>query len=267
MKKTPNGNRQGGFSLLELMVAVAIISLVAGAVFSLLNVSQQRFRSESQVLNAFQEARLGMDQIVRDVNDSGYPPKDIFAVAPTPDKYASGPIAWNPLYPATPCTIGGSCVTPGDFDVIVETDIDPQNNNGVEWVRYQLQGTTLFRGQVSKPAAAGADPVATFAAAPAGGMVPYIQNVMNNAPAAQIAQLRAAHPTMFPGNAPVPVFRYTCDTKTGPQLCTAAGASNSAVNIREVEITLIVMTPQTDEQSRAPRVVELDGRGRRVNPN
>jgi prepilin-type N-terminal cleavage/methylation domain-containing protein len=265
MRGTPNGNRQRGFSFVELLVALALISVICGAVFGLLNVSQERFRSESQVLSAFQEARLGLDQIVRDVNDAGFPPRDTFSILPGANKYAYSPIAWNPSYPATPCTIAGSCVTPGDFDLIIETDIDPQNNNGVEWVRYQLQGTTLFRGVVSKPAAPGADPAATTAAA--GVMIPYIQNVMNNAPAAQIAQFKAAYPVMFPGGAPVPIFRYTCDTTTGPQLCTAAGAFNSAANIRDVEITLIVMAPQVDIQTRAPLLVELDGRGHRVNPN
>ena len=45
-----------------------------------------------------------------------------------------------------------TCTTPGDFDLIMESDIDPQNNNGVEWIRYQLPAgtTTLLRGVAQK---------------------------------------------------------------------------------------------------------------------
>jgi hypothetical protein len=34
-----------------------------------------------------------------------------------------------------------------------------------------------------------------------------------------------------------------------------------------VDITLIVMTPQTDAQTNQIHLVELNGRGHRVNPN
>jgi prepilin-type N-terminal cleavage/methylation domain-containing protein len=261
MRKARNGAEQSGFSLIEMLVAVAIVTVICGAVFSLLSSSQQQFNTESQVLDAFQEGRLGLDQIVRDVNAAGYPPLNNFAVTPVATKYAVGPIAWTPSYPATACTIGGTCTIPGDFDLIIETDVDPQNNNGVEWVRYKLQGTTLFRAQVSK--VAGGNPDTTTSAA----LIPYVQNVMNNASASQITQFQASYPAMFPGNAAVPLFRYACDTSAGPVLCTAAGGSNSSANVREVEVTLIVMSREVDAKTRVPRLVELDGRGRRLNPN
>jgi hypothetical protein len=46
-----------------------------------------------------------------------------------------------------------------------------------------------------------------------------------------------------------------------------AGADNSPANIRDVAITLIVATPLPDATSGAQRVVQLSGRGRRLNPN
>jgi prepilin-type N-terminal cleavage/methylation domain-containing protein len=261
MKQTQNRAEQSGFSLIELLVGVAIVTLLCGAVFGLLSSSQQQFQTESQVLGAFQEARLGLDQIVRDVNAAGYPPLNAFAVTPTATKYAVGPIAWKPSYPATACTISGTCTVPTGFDLIVETDVDPQNSNGVEWVRYKLQGTTLSRAQVSK--VAGGDPDTTTAAA----LIPYVQNVVNNSSASQITQFKTYYPAMFPGNAAVPIFQYTCDTSAGPTLCTAAGGSNSSANVREVQVTLIVMSREVDAKTRAPRLVELSGRGRRLNPN
>ncbi len=260
-------SKQAGFTLVELMVSIAIFVLLSAAMFGLLNLSQKRSQTESQLLASFEEARLGLDQIVRDVSGAGYPPLNHFFAVPAANLYAVSPVAWNPNYPLNPCLIGtgggGTCASPGDFDLIVETDINPDANDGVEWVRYQLQGTTLFRGVAQKPAAAGADPVATTAPF----MVPYVLNVMNNPPAARLAQILALYPAMFPGGNPQPIFQYTCDAAAGPVLCQNAGASNSPANVRSVEIRLIVMTPQSDAQTRALRLVELNGRGRRINPN
>jgi hypothetical protein len=145
--------------------------------------------------------------------------------------------------------------------VIVEGDVD---GSGVKWIRYQLLGTTLMRGVAQK---AGTDPMAATASA----MFPFVQNVMNNAGSAQIAQIKAipAYAGMFPGGNPVPVFQYTCDTPSnGPQPCTLplAAGYNYPTNIRDVTITLIVMTPQPDAQTGLLRLVELNGRAHRINP-
>ena len=295
MKTPRTQTKQAGFTLLELMVSIAIFVVLTGAMFGLLDLSQKRSQTESQVLASFQEARLGLDQIVRDVSGAGYPPLNHFSVAPPANLYAVSPVAWNPSYPATPCQIGTAGGAPRRVDVDLkataytvpaahrlglqvtsssvprlERSPDPavqqvlhDANDGVEWVRYQLQGTTLFRGVASK--VAGADPVATMNAPNV--MVPYVLNVMNNAPAAQIAQFQASYPAVFPGGNPQPIFQFTCDAAAGPKLCQNAGASNSPVNVRSIDIRLIVMAPQPDAQTRAPRLVELNGRGRRINPN
>jgi type II secretory pathway pseudopilin PulG len=262
--QTRTRKSQGGFTLIELMVSVAIFMLICGAIFELMGTTQKRFRTESQVLGAFEEARLGLDQIVRDVNDSGYPPQNHFSGNALATAFAASPIAWSPNYaPTTPCQIGTTCASPGDFDLIVEGDVD---GTGVQWIHYQLPlgSTTLLRGAILK-GGAGTDPVA----ATAGVMLPYVLNVMNNAAPAQIAQFRAAYPAMFPGGNPQPLFQYWCDPLNGPQLllCQNPGANNSPANVHDVDITLIVMTPQADAQTNQIHLVELNGRGHRVNPN
>jgi cobalt-zinc-cadmium resistance protein CzcA len=79
---------------------------ISGAIFGLLGQSQKSFRTESQLLSAFQEARLGLDQIVNDANSTGYPPLNHFAVTPLANQYAIGPVGWQPGYVAgIPCTI------------------------------------------------------------------------------------------------------------------------------------------------------------------
>lgn len=273
MKSAHHVREQRGFSLIEMMIATVIFILLCGAAFALLSVAQQRYQTESQILNSFQEARFGLDEIVRDVNGSGFPPKNLFSLPnsgaiPASNWYASTPIAWDPGYLSnSPCLIGtgggGTCTTPGDFDVIIERDVDPWHHDGVEWTRYQLQGNILYRAQTFK--LAGGEPDGTTSPA----FVPYVQNVMNNATPAQIAQFRAVYPQMFPGGVPVPIFNYICPNPTPPPstiTCPAAGSYNSPVNVTDVEVTLIVMAANVDAQTGQPRLIELHGRGHSLNP-
>lgn len=260
--------RQKGFTLIEIMVALSVFLVICGAMFGLMNMSQKRFGTESQLLDSFQQARLGLDETVRDANDAGFPPQNQFSTLPATAADTITPVAWSPTYPATPCVIGtaggGTCVTPGDFDVIFEEQYD---NTGVKWVRYTLQGTTLWRGAV--PKVVGANPAATVSIA-AGNMSPYVTNVMNNTTAAQIAAFRAAYPAMFPGGIAQPIFQYYCPNPAAPPalvLCQNAGANNYPANVVDVEVTLIVRATRNDAQTRAPRLVELNGRGHRINPN
>jgi prepilin-type N-terminal cleavage/methylation domain-containing protein len=250
--KRATRRRRSGFSLLELLTAIAIFLIICGVAFGLLTMTMKRYQTDSQVLTSFQEARFGLDQIVRDVNSSGYPPANQFLTLPANKSlYAVGPVAWGTGngYPATPCVIG-ACATPGDFDVILESKTDPASP-AVQWIRYQLQGTILYRAIVDKPAGGGDPDTAT-----ASQFVPYVQNVMNNTPGS------------LPGGAPVPIFRYICDGPSRPVDCTdfAAGSNNTTKDVRSVSVTLIVMATSADAQTGRPRLVELRGLGRRINP-
>jgi type II secretory pathway pseudopilin PulG len=268
MKRAHGQRSEEGFSLIEMMIAAVIFILLCSAAFALLSLAQQRYQTESQVLNSFQEARFGLDEMVRDVNGSAYPAQNLFSFNPAPppkNYYAITPVAWDPGYVSgSPCQIGTGapvCTTPGDFDLIIERDVDYWHTDGVEWTRYRLQNSVLSRSQTYK--VGNAEPDATTAPS----FVPYVQNVMNDAPSAQIAQFQAVYPTMFPGGAPVPVFSYFCHAQYGPpQPCPSSGIYNSPLNITDVEITLIVMAPTMDAQTGQVRLIELHGRGHSINP-
>ena len=62
-----------GFSLIELMVVVAIISLVLGAILTQVRQVQQRATAEQGRVDDFQQARDFTAQIVRDGRQMGYP--------------------------------------------------------------------------------------------------------------------------------------------------------------------------------------------------
>lgn len=272
----PVGSRKGqlGFSLIELLVALGIFLLITGAAFTLLSSSQQRYQTDSQVLTSFQEARLGLDQMVRDINDAGYPPPSFAGTDPT--IFAKFPFGWSPGYTVpTPCTVDITCITPGDFDIIIETNPNPQDaGSSVQWIRYLLQlppavpVPTLMRGTANK--LPGHDPAVDTAL----NLAPFVQNVVNGSPNLQIGQfqLSASYPNVFPGGNPVPIFSYICDTPSNPlpppTLCSAAvGADNSPANIRDVAITLIVASPLPDATTGKPHLVQLGGRGHRLNPS
>ena len=278
MNLATSDERQLGFTLIELLVALGIFLVITGAAFTLLSTSQHRYQTESLVLTSFQEARLGLDQMVRDINDAGFPPPAFAGTDLT--KFAITPFGWSigSGYSSTPCQIGtaggGTCTTasvtnsPGDFDIIVETNPNIQDPaSKVQWIRYQLVGTTLMRGVADK-SGGGTDPDAVTTAA--GVLVPFVQNVVNNACPPQIPNCQTAYPGIFPGGAPVPIFSYACDNSSPPPAtipCLGALADNSPTNIRDVMITLVVAAPLADAATGMPRLVQLNGRGRRINPN
>lgn len=261
MNNTQTKRNQQGFTLAELLVSSVVFLLMAGAAFSLLATSSQRFKTDSQVLTSFQEARLGIDQISRDIADGGFPPRNHFNSVVTPvTSYAASPFAWAPGYPV-PCTVGGTCVTsPTGFDLIIETDYD---GTGLKWIRYQLPAgtTTLLRAVVPKT---GGDPDPATSGA---NLLPYIQNVMNNATGSQIAAIQAVYPAVFPGGNPVPIFSYTFDTPSSALVGGCAAIGTAPCNIRDVDIVLIVQSFDRDAKTQRLRLVELHGLAHRLNPN
>lgn len=255
-----------GFTLLELLVAMGIFLIICGVMFELLDMSQKRYNSETQLTAAYQEARLAVDQITRDFNVAGFPPAGVYSVLPTakPWRYATGPVAWSPNYPTTDCQIGVNCTTPNDYDMIVETRLSDDTH--VSWIWYHLDPTTnaLMRTVIRKNFG---DPLSIVQSSNA--TTALVVNVMNNpANPSQMIQIKALYPSMYPTGAQ-PIFQYVCDTPTGPLPCTSPLATgyNTPRNIRDVNITLIVATPQRDVQTQAYKLVELNGRGHRLNPD
>jgi prepilin-type N-terminal cleavage/methylation domain-containing protein len=82
------GHNQRGFTLLEMLVAVLILSVVTGAVLSQMSVAVQRSSAEQVKLDNFQEARDFVDQFFRDINQIGYPNSRILDTASP---------SWNPV--------------------------------------------------------------------------------------------------------------------------------------------------------------------------
>src|SRR2546421_8330119 len=85
--------RESGFSLIELLVALAVMTIVVGVTLNGINQAQKRNAAEAGKLDMTQQGREGMDQIIRDLHQAGYPTASMYISGTTstnPEKYAAG---------------------------------------------------------------------------------------------------------------------------------------------------------------------------------
>jgi prepilin-type N-terminal cleavage/methylation domain-containing protein len=81
MKKTKRTS--SGFSLLELMFVVAILTVVMGVVFQQIMNVQKTSKAEETKQDLTQEGREFMDTFIRDVHQAGFPGTGMYTVALT----------------------------------------------------------------------------------------------------------------------------------------------------------------------------------------
>jgi len=70
--------KQRGFSLLELLMVVLLLTIVVAAVFSQIERAQVRYRVEDQKLDLTQQEREFIDQFTRDMHQAGYPSPTLY---------------------------------------------------------------------------------------------------------------------------------------------------------------------------------------------
>ncbi len=66
-------NSERGFSLLELMIVLLVLSIMMGTIFQQIANVQKRSAAEQVKLDMFQQEREFMDQLERDLHEAGYP--------------------------------------------------------------------------------------------------------------------------------------------------------------------------------------------------
>jgi len=224
--------KNAGFTLLELMVATMLFVVITGVVFTVLVATQKRYKSEKEYMGAFQQANIAIDQIARDIHGAGFPGKFIYNTSV--QSVSSNVTKWAvPVASAAP------------FDLILEED----QGGGVQWIRYKLTGNILYRAVVPKTANNPTTETDAF-------LLPYLENVMNNASASEIAAITASNPGTFPGGAAVPIFTFPL----------YQGAAQVAPNIHNINICLIVQAPSRDQQTQRQRVAMFTAQASTVNP-
>jgi prepilin-type N-terminal cleavage/methylation domain-containing protein len=163
---------QSGFSLIELLVVLGLMSIIMGAIFEQINQAQQRSVAEQNKADLMQESREFVDQMTRDLRDAGYPNRRNYA----PSQLTDGSI---PDVQAKAAAAGVVKVDVGE--IRFESTDGTVDNDGklVVWtVRYYLDSncpnpSCLKRSQVPKEQG---DPVTGQ------GYTPYVQvqNVVND---------------------------------------------------------------------------------------
>lgn len=148
-------NKQRGFTLLELMVVIAILGLVMGAVFSQMNVAQQRISTESVKIDDFQEARDFVDQFFRDINEIGYPNT---RMADTSSVLWAPPLLTQATYPWASRYIDDNRFAIGLARIdatSIQFEADTNGDGNVQSIIYMINGSgtcglCLQRSQVAK---------------------------------------------------------------------------------------------------------------------
>ncbi|HTM38836.1 MAG TPA: type II secretion system protein [Terriglobales bacterium] len=119
-------NKQGGFSLIEMMVVILVLSVIMGAVFLSINQAQKVSTSEQGKLDNTQQAREFIDQITSDLRNSGYPYKR---------NMSNGTV--DPLSPnAAPQNVFNSAFDPYNAPGLIYVD------NGSLWFTGNVNGVT-----------------------------------------------------------------------------------------------------------------------------
>lgn len=127
MRHNKAKRRQAGFSLIELMVVILLLTIVMGAIFQQVASVQQRSASEQNKLDMLQQSREFLDQMTRDLHSAGYPNSRLYA----PGLAAAA---------VTSATNAVGLVKVGFGDLWFEGDI---NNDGtVESVKYHYDSGT-----------------------------------------------------------------------------------------------------------------------------
>lgn len=134
-----------GFSLLELLIVMLLMSIIVGAVLGEIAVMQQRSRAEQTKVDIFQESRDFVDQFVRDARETGYPSIHMFDTASWP----TAPL--SPIYTEPKLAAGITLIGPSE----IKFEGDVEGDGKVDVVDYNLLATgnncpCLQRGAVDK---------------------------------------------------------------------------------------------------------------------
>jgi prepilin-type N-terminal cleavage/methylation domain-containing protein len=223
---------QDGFTLIELMMVVLLLSIIVGAVFSQIERAQVRYKVEDQKVDLTQQEREFIDQFTRDLHQAGYPSIAVFggAFGLNSSKIAAG--VWSI----------------SQTDLRMEGDVD---GTGVQTVEYSYFDGTGWPGPGLNPC-----PCLRRSAAP---------KVDGIAPSAQVAGAAFTQVQNVVPLATQPVF--SAYDATGAPVDISATITNPAklAQIKSVQITVTTQGLSNDSDIHNTIQVSMTGMARLVN--
>jgi prepilin-type N-terminal cleavage/methylation domain-containing protein len=131
---------EAGFSLLELVMVVAILTIVLASVFNGIDMVSRRSVAEQVKVDLTQQGREFVDEFERDVHQAGYPNCRMVASAGEVVNPTLGPLncpadSTNPAV-ANNWKVAAGLVYVSNTLVVFEGDVD--GNGNVDSIRYQL---------------------------------------------------------------------------------------------------------------------------------
>jgi type II secretory pathway pseudopilin PulG len=150
---------QAGFSAVEMLIAVVLLMAVLGVVVKGMTDMQRRSFSETSKMDAVQDTRDFIDQMVRDVHDVGYPPARAIGVvggAPNTTPYCTDPLANGVVTAAVRNDVLIACgiVSYSPTSIIYEADLDGTGTVSAIYLNLISNGgncpCTLQRGVITK---------------------------------------------------------------------------------------------------------------------
>jgi prepilin-type N-terminal cleavage/methylation domain-containing protein len=110
-KTSAKSKATAGFTLIEMLVSLAILVTVTGAIFEQINLMQKKSASAAVNVDLTQQARDFMNQTVRDLHMAGYPAASMYSVDPL----------------AHPSMVANRLVRVSSKEILMEGDV---NNDG-----------------------------------------------------------------------------------------------------------------------------------------
>jgi prepilin-type N-terminal cleavage/methylation domain-containing protein len=146
---------QAGYSLIEVLIVLAVLGIISAGIFQQIDTVQQRAATEQVKVDNFDEARDFVDQFFRDINQIGYP--NLRMVDTTSS-------SWSPvLVKQTTYSWASSYINDNRFAMgLVKIDAneirfegDSNGDGKIESIIYKVNGsgtctTCLQRSQIDK---------------------------------------------------------------------------------------------------------------------